>query len=196
MPNSAPTTLFAIPKYKARLVSKSESTPSIIDSISLSFPFGISVSFKPSDAESQIAGSIIVKVINRRILNGRECCASCINESIQCLKEIKSDLVAEELRLIKAINTPLFYLTDYIITSINAFNDFMERNRLIDGENINIYFDALNKLRCHIAKCLTEIAKIASIEIAKDKFASIEGGPSWNKDSYSSAQGYTVDIVI
>jgi hypothetical protein len=180
------TLKFKIPKYYARITSESNNKFDL-DSISLSFPFSINASFKFRDEIIDIAKESVITLIDRRILNSQECCGSCIQESLNSLKEIKSDLVNIKKRLRNHINSPLFYFIDYIMVSINSFFDFMERNNLIvnrEQYEKQIYFDALEIIRNHIAKCLYEIAIIGKISIGNNHYAFKDGEIGWQENNY------------
>ena len=83
---------YRIPKHYVRIISKRQKKADI-DNLSVSFPFAISASFKFEGSIIDIAKETIITLIDRRILNSKECCANCINKSIDSLKEIKSDLI-------------------------------------------------------------------------------------------------------
>ena len=187
---------FTIPQYKPRYIDLRNNKKIEIENIGLSFPLGINIAFKPTTEDSDIARKTVIKLINRRILNSKECCGNCINESVKSLREIKSDLVGVQLELTNISKTPLFYYVEYINIAINSFLDFMERNSESVDQNKDIYFDALEKIRNHIGKCLKEIANIGSIEIDSSKYVYKCGNPEWIKSTYSDSDIRTVDIIV
>jgi len=188
---------FTIPKYYVRIISTSNDKIEL-DNISLSFPFLVSASFKFEKGIVDIAKETILSLIDRRILNAFECCANCINDALKSLKEIKLELISIKKQLKNNINSPLFYYIDYIVISINAFFDFMERNNLIDSEDFatkDIYFDALEMMRNHIAQCMFEIAKIGKMQIDNKRYAFKNGEMGW-KESYYSEGKQIINITI
>jgi len=187
---------FTIPQYKPRFIDLRDNQQIEIDNIGLSFPFGINIAFKPTSEDSDIARKTVIKLTNRRVLNSKECCGNCINESVKSIKEIKSDLVEIQLELANRSKTPLFYYVDYINIAINSFLDFMERNSESVELNKDLYFNALEKIRNHIGKCLKEIANIGSIEIDNSKYVYKSGNPEWVKTTYSESDIRTVDIIV
>lgn len=185
---------YLIPRYSAKIEKSDISTPSAINSITLSFPFGISINFKPSLTESKIAKETILKLIDRRVLKSKECCASCIKDAVFSLKEIKSDLISVKISLAEHINSPLFYFVDYIVLTVNTFIDFTER---YDVEQFkDSYFVGLEKLRNHIAQCLYEIARIGNYKIISEDYAFEKGEIGWLKTNYSAKEKYSIDLKV
>ncbi len=167
---------YKIPKYACKILSEKYTTMLSPESISLSIPFGISIVIQPEKKESEIAKEVIIKLIDRRILNAKECCGSCIKKSLASLMEIKGQLIDIKVKLANKTDSALFYLIDYIIISINTFLDFIERYKIEDEEqNKAIYFDALEKIRSHISQCMFEIAKIGKFKIDRNHYAFKEG---------------------
>ena len=187
---------YIIPKYSVRIKTNNESIPTKIDSIGLSFPFGLNITYKPIDSIKEIAKVIIIKLIDRRILNSKECCGSCIEQSVLSLKEIKAVLINEKTKLIKQINTLLYYYVDYIIIAINTFFDFTERYYEKKEEYRGLYFDALEKIRNHVAKCMKEILKIAEYEITNTHYAFRDSDLIWHEQDYSKKAGNTIEILV
>ena len=192
---------FRIPKYYAKIISKNNINIKL-DDISLSFPFIINASFRFEKNIIDIARETIMALIDRRILNAKECCASCIYKALNSLKEIKSDLINTKKQLKNDINSPLFYFIDYMIISINSFFDFMERNNLIDDKLDDkdhdiktVYFDALEIIRNHIAQCMNEIAKIAKMQINNEHYAFMNGEIGWQENYYFD-ESRIIDIKI
>jgi hypothetical protein len=188
---------YMIPKYYVKIVANSYEKVKL-DILTISFPFGISASLKFDKNIKEIAKKTLIFLIDRRILNSKECCGNCIKNAIISLKEIKSDLIGIKKELVNSINSPLYYYVDYIVISINSFLDFMERNNLIDVEDNNIkeiYFDALEKIRRHIAQCLYEIAKIGDVLISQDHYAFKYGEIGWENSNYTDSN-HSMDIKV
>ena len=192
---------FSIPKYYARIIAEND-TIITLDSISFSFPLRISSSFRFEKSIIDIAKETIITLVDRRILNAKECCANCIYNAVNSLKEIKSDLINIKKQLKNNINSPLFYFVDYIIISINSFFDFIERNNLVDNKVDDkdhdikkVYFDALEIIRNHIAQCMNEIAKIAKIQIDNKHYAFMNGEIGW-RENYYFDENRIIDIKI
>ncbi len=186
---------FKIPKYKAKII-ESHKFNKIVDSVSLSFPFGVSLNYKPKTSDIEIARDIVIKLIDRRVLNSKECCGNCINDSINSIKEIKSDLIGIKSKLLNNLDEPLYYLIDYIIAGINVFFDFMERYSNDIEANKEIYFSALETIRNHTTDCLHEISKIGNIKIDKKLYAYRTNRNEWDLKYYCNNTSRSKNIII
>ena len=187
--------IFKIPEYKVKIY-KTGSSAKLVDSVSISFPFGICLNIKPSSSDKNIARETVIKLVDRRILNSKECCGSCIKDSVCSLKEIKSDTIKIKEKLIDNINSPLFYLIDYIVLGINSFLNFMERYSDNIEENKEIYFIALEIIRTHIANCLIEISKIGNYKINNEIYAFKNQNKVWENDIYTGEGAKKIDIRV
>ena len=186
---------YKIPRYSAKILVFDNRKNVALDSISLSFPFGVNIQIKPVESEIKIAREVIIKLIDRRILNAAECCAECIQRAIDSLKEIKADLIDIKCKLTDNINRPIYYFIDYIVLSINSFLDFIERYKIDMEMNRPTYFDALEKLRRHIAKCMVEISKIGECKIDTTHYA-FKNNAEWIYDNYSVKTEKEIDINV
>jgi hypothetical protein len=165
------------PRIKSASIEKGIS----ITSLTLSFPFRAGITVSINSKEKDIAKEAIIMLVNRRILNASECCPSCSQQSIDSLKEIKSDLIQIEKKLINSVNGSLFYFIDSIISGVNQFLKYIEDNNFMETFPLNreIYFEGFNIIRNHIVQCLYQISKIADYEIRNDLFAVRNNKESW-----------------
>lgn len=175
---------YKIPKYTKKVNNIENDKYFSVDAVSISIPFGIKFNVTPTKNEVKTAKETILTLIDRRILNSKECCANCIKKSVESLKEIKSDLIQIKIGLVDCMNSSLYYFIDYIIISINSFTDFIERNHINEEEHKIIYFDGLEKIRKHIALCMIEISKIGKISIDRKIFAFQQQDNLWIKENY------------
>ena len=191
--------VFFLKNKEPRIKSTDSRKQLSVSGINLSFPFsaGITISIKPQ--ERDVAKETIVVLVNRRILNAAECCASCSQQSITSLKEMKSDLIQIEKKLTGSINGPLFYFIDSIVNGINQFLKYIEDYNFIETFNLNrdTYFQSFNIIRNHIVQCLYQIAKIADFEINNDLFAVRINVESWDYlDSNMEHRNGFIDILV
>jgi hypothetical protein len=190
--------IFFIKNKEPRIKSRNDKNYSL-KSITLSFPFSAGVSVEVLASEKDAAKETVVALINRRILNTSECCASCSQQSINSLKEIKSDLVQLERKLTDSINGSLFYFIDSIVHGINQFLKYIEDYQFLDtfDQNRDTYFQSFNIIRNHIVQCLYQISKIAELELSKDLFAVKNNKESWEyiENDLTHREGI-IDILI
>lgn len=149
--------LFDFTEFSKRLNKYSRKIK--VDSISVRFP-GISISLSPTKQEKLIAKEIIVFIRHKRVIDSKECCDTCIKNSLQSLLEIKNFLVIKQME-ITDVESPLFLLTDFALFGINKFLTYTER---FDPDlNREQYFEALNILRGHLIRTFDQIAVVAKL---------------------------------
>jgi hypothetical protein len=59
-----------------------------VGDITLNLPF-VSIAVSPKDRERQVAREIVIRLSDRRVLNSRECCDTCIDTALASLQEIR-----------------------------------------------------------------------------------------------------------
>lgn len=166
-----------------------------VSSVQLNLPF-ISVLAHPSAREVQLAHELFLRVRDRRVLNGRECCDGCIDAALGSLQEIRSALVEVQVNLIGEKDGILHTLIDLMLVSIRQFLTFAQSisNNGLDAlrgtgefyrphDTRQIYFDALEQLRGHLSRSLGQLAVIAGLQIPSDGIFADYQGP-WNLNAY------------
>ena|SRR2546430_2561354 len=169
-----------------------------VDGITITFPF-VSVDVCPDDVEQQVAREIVIRMADRRVLNAFEICDGCIDNALESLQKIRTELVSQQVRLSKAIGGPLYFSIEFMLESIRQFLTFEQRlherskpHRGRDDrdfrrprQNRDAYFAALEMLRAHLYRCLTQVAAIAKIEIPKIA-EGMRYDTSWQIEAYKS----------
>lgn len=147
-----------------------------IGEVTLNLPF-VSVAVSPQDREKAAAREIVIRMRDRRVLSGRECCDNCIDASIASLQEIRALLVDQQVALSGLRNGPLFLVTDIIRQGLRQFLTYEEHLRRAPDDDTprlladfrrdpavrEAYFAGLEQLRGHISRSLHEIRKIAGM---------------------------------
>ena len=151
-----------------------------VDGVTIEIPF-MSFSVKPTDVEQKIARELLIRLPDKRVLNSKECCDNCINNSLASLQEIRKILVDKQVELSNYHEGGLYLLIELMTEVIRQFLTFEETLKTIgrpasvpairdihrDRETRGAYFELLEQLRFHIHSCLTQIAKIAKMETPK-----------------------------
>lgn len=153
-----------------------------VDGVSIRLP-GISVNVKVDDIEKRVAREIVIRLADRRVLNSRECCDSCISNALASLEEIRALLVDKQVQLADVNDRPLFLLISIALEGIRQFLTFEERTkqhaRRLSGGAVDEdagfpapgffycerYLRALEQLRAHLFRTLAQIAALADLEI-------------------------------
>ena len=151
-----------------------------VGSVSIKLPF-ISFSLTPTDLETRIAREIIIRMADRRVLNAFECCDNCVDLALKSLQEIRRFLVDKQVELSANPDSPLYLLILLQVEAIRQFMTFEQKlNELADpksqilgiqsGFRIGLqareqYFAALEMIRAHLHRCLSQVAKIGNIKI-------------------------------
>jgi hypothetical protein len=160
----------------AALLKQARRFPIQVDGVSISLPF-VSFSVKPNDVERKIAREIIVRLANKRVLNAFECCDNCIEQALASLQEIRSLLVDKQVELVEYSDGSLYLLLEIMLEGIRQFFTFEEqlhftipnqrRTRLRTNEQRQAYFAALEMLRAHLHQSLTQVTKIAAVNLPR-----------------------------
>lgn len=151
-----------------------------VDGVTIEIPF-ISFSVKPTDIEKKIARELLIRLPDKRVLNSKECCDNCIDNSLASLQEIRKILVDKQVELSDYHDGGLYLLIELMTEVIRQFLTFEEtlkpNGRLApapdlkdfhrDHETRSAYLELLEQLRFHVHSCLTQIAKIAEMETPK-----------------------------
>jgi hypothetical protein len=130
-----------------------------VESVSVRLP-GISISLSPTKQEKLIAKEIILFIRHKRVIDSKECCDTCIKNSLQSLLEIKNFLVMKQME-ISDVESPLFLLTDFALFGVNKFLTYTESfDPDVSREE---YFKALNIIRGHLIRTFDQIAVVAKL---------------------------------
>lgn len=152
-----------------------------VDGVSINLPF-VTFNVKPDDLEQKVAREIVIRMAERRVLNAFECCDNCIDQALESLQKIRSMLmVDQQVELANHTDSALYLLIEAMGDAIRQFLTFEQRlkqeasrsplfipnlpdfPRLPDRREQ--YFAALEMLRAHLYRCLTQVSKIANITI-------------------------------
>ncbi|TJY55565.1 hypothetical protein E4T66_20870 [Sinimarinibacterium sp. CAU 1509] len=160
--------------------------------VSINLPF-ITVSVKPDDIEKKVARELMVRLPDKRVLNSKECCDSCIDRSLASIQEIRKILVEKQVELSHLHNGGLYLLIEYMAEGIRQFltdTEHQEARALVEAhgtmrppDDREQYFSALQQLRFHIHSCLLQVAKIAGMETPKVE-TYLHSSEEWNEISY------------
>jgi hypothetical protein len=150
-----------------------------VGDVTINLPF-ISVGINPRDTEQKVAKEITIRLADRRVLNAKECCDNCIDNALESLQEIRSNLVDKQVELSDHTDGILYLLIEFMLEAIRQFLTFEQqlRSSLPDkkmkhpefwrtGEIREEYFDSLEILRSHLHRCLIQVSTIADFEIPK-----------------------------
>ncbi len=162
--------------------------------VTLNLPF-VSLTVSPIDREKAAAREIAIRLQDRRVLSGQECCDNCIDASLTSLQEIRAILVDQQVALSDLQDGPLFLMIDMIRQGIRQFVTYEERLKATPNDPApdlpsdfrrdprvrQDYFDALELLRAHINHCLHEIRAIAGMDEPAQALG--YAGP-WRLESY------------
>ena len=153
-----------------------------VGSVTLSLPF-VSFNVSPRDVEKQVAREIVIRMADRRVLNAYECCDDCIDQAIRSLQEIRQLLVDKQVELAEVSDGALYMLVELQLEAIRQFITFEQKLREREwgpetrqfcrsclhhphGQHES-YFAALEMLRRHLYRCLSQVARIADVTIPK-----------------------------
>ncbi|WP_420345390.1 hypothetical protein [Pelagibius sp.] len=148
--------------------------------VSLSLPF-ISITASPADLERRIARELLIRLSDRRVLSGKECCDNCIDQSLESLQSIRAILVDKQVELSQLSDGSLYLLLELMLEGLRQFLTFEQRistsqSNWEGGDHPDfhrppgqreMYFEALETLRGHLSRCLGQIAVIADMEVPK-----------------------------
>ncbi len=141
------------------------------------------VSIQPTALEQRVAREIVIWMADRRVLNAKECCDDCIRRALESLQKIRERLVSKQVDLAQATEGALFLFIEMQLEAIRQFLTFEEQlnpnsdrtpdfapgfsDLLRPHDRREPYFDALEKLRAHLHRCLIQISKIADVAIPR-----------------------------
>lgn len=149
-----------------------------VDGVTIKLPF-VSLSVRPDDLGKRAAREIVIRLADKRVLNAFECCDSCVEQALTSLQEIRALLVDKQVELSGQTDGGLYLIVELMLESIRQFFTFEERLRTANpsfpGElhtrmhrhDLQPYFAALEMLRGHLFRCLTQIAVVADTTIPK-----------------------------
>jgi len=149
-----------------------------INGITINLPF-ISFSVRPDDLEKKVAREIVIRLADKRVLNSFECCDNCIERALSSLQETRALLVEKQVDLSEYVDSGLYLIIELMLEGIRQFFTFEEFLRTANLEfpwefhtrfhrnDLKPYFAALEMLRGHLYRSLSQIAHIADIQIPK-----------------------------
>lgn len=183
-------------KARRRVVSS-------VGDVTLNLPF-ISIAVSPKDREREVARELVIRLRDRRVLSSQECCDGCIDSALASLQEIRQILVEKQVALSDLQDGPLFLMIDMMRQGIRQFLTYTERlSDLGDDptpglpadfrclpEARQAYFDALELLRGHISRCLTQIAAIGGMEPPQEGLI-VQYQNAWRVEAYVAPPALT-----
>jgi hypothetical protein len=151
-----------------------------VGEVSIEIPF-MSFTINPTDIERKVARELLIRLPDKRVLNAKECCDSCIDNALTSLQEVRKILVEKQVDLAEYHDEGLYLLIELMAEVIRQFLTYEEslkaresRGRpssksefYRDPEIREAYFEVLKQLRFHIHSCLTQVSKIAQMETPK-----------------------------
>lgn len=149
---------------------------------------GLKISVKFDDVERRVARELVIRLADRRILNARECCDSCVAQALDSLQEIRRLLVDKQVELAKRTDSPLYLLLELMAEGIRQFLTFEQsiaNAAELAGpfEKRGEYFAGLEALRAHIYKSMIQVAVVADVTIPKISDA-MRCDNTWDLDAY------------
>ncbi|MFN2533480.1 MAG: hypothetical protein ABR555_19535 [Pyrinomonadaceae bacterium] len=176
-------------KFKlASLLERAQHLPAKIDGVSIRLPF-VNVTVKPDNVERKVAREIVIRLADRRVLNSFECCDGCIESALKSLQEIRSILVDKQVELSDRTDGSLYLMLEIMLEGLRQFFTFEQRlNSESDGRHKHysdreIYFAALEMLRAHLYRSLSQVASIAGVDIPKVS-EHMRYDTAWRLDAY------------
>lgn len=149
-----------------------------VDGVTINLPF-VSISVKPDNLEQKVAKEIVIRLADKRVLNAFECCDSCIEQALSSLQEIRVLLVDKQVELSAQTDGGLYLIIEMMLEGIRQFFTFEEGLRTANPNfpgglhtrfnryDLKPYFAALEMLRGHLYRCLSQVSIIANIKIPK-----------------------------
>jgi hypothetical protein len=177
------------------------------DSVEIALPF-ITVRVRPSSLEKELAAQIVVRALDRRVLSASECCDGCVNEALKSLQELRGDLVNKRVDLTGVSAGPLSAMLEFMLVAIRQFLTFeqmLSKRTGADGSGdgsshrstdiLQSYFDALEALRGHLSRSLSQVAVIAGISLPTDGLIAGYQG-RWPLDGYEPVDVSAIGIDL
>lgn len=157
----------------------------------------VSFSASPKSKEKKAGRQVVIRLRDRRVLSASECCDDCIERALASLQEIRGIVVDQQVALADFQDGPLFLLLDAVRLGIQQFLTYEELlKRPPDAPTHSrfgafqrpadvrqSYFDALEVLRGHVSRCLSQIAVLAGMPAPKEGLIPNYRGP-WQADAY------------
>ena len=151
-----------------------------VDGVSVNLPF-LSISVKPDNTECRVANEVVIRLTDRRVLNAKECCDTCIDKALASVQEIRRLIVDKQVELSDAKDGALYLLLEMMAEGLRQFLTFEQRLMRLHKEPVEVthpdfhrapeareaYFLALEALRSHLNRCVLEIAKIGNVQLPK-----------------------------
>jgi len=149
-----------------------------VDGVTINLPF-VSFSVRPDDLEQKAAREIVIRLADKRVLNAFECCDNCVEQALSSLQEIRSLLVNKQVELSGQTDGAVYLIVELILEAIRQFFTFEEGLRTANPNfpgkfhtrmhraDLEPYFAALEMLRGHLFRCLSQVAVIADTTIPK-----------------------------
>jgi hypothetical protein len=149
-----------------------------VDGVTINLPF-VSFSVRPDDLEQKAAREIVIRLADKRVLNAFECCDSCVEQALASLQDIRSLLVDKQVELSGQMDGAVYLIVELMLEAIRQFFTFEEglrtENPDFPGEfqlrmrraDLEPYFAALEMLRGHLFRCLSQLAVVADTTIPK-----------------------------
>jgi hypothetical protein len=151
-----------------------------VGDVTLNLPF-VSIGVSPKSREKKIARETVIRLKDRRVLSAWECCDDCIDKSLSSLQEIRRHLVDQQVALSDLQDGPLYAVLEAMNLGIRQFLTFEEqlhdtrrqgnvgsRHFRRDPETRELYFDALELLRGHLSRCLSQVAVLAGTKLPRN----------------------------
>lgn len=149
-----------------------------VDGVTINLPF-VSFSVRPDDLEQKAAREIVIRLADKRVLNAFECCDSCVEQALASLQDIRSLLVDKQVELSGQTDGAVYLVVELMLEAIRQFFTFEEGLRAANPDfpgdfhtrmhraDLEPYFAALEMLRGHLFRCLTQVAVVAATTIPK-----------------------------
>lgn len=165
-----------------------------LDGITINLPF-VSLSVRPDDLEQKAAREIVIRLADKRVLNAFECCDSCVEQALNSLQEIRRMLVDKQVALSDQTDGAVYLIVEFMLEAIRQFFTFEETLRTANPNfpgdfhtrahrhDLQPYFAALEMLRGHLFRCLTQIALAAGTTIPKIA-QNMRYEDAWQLDAY------------
>lgn len=167
-----------------------------VGDVTLNLPF-VSFAVKPANRERQVAREVVIRMADRRVLSGQECCDGCIDDALKSLQDLRQMLVDKQVELSDMQDGPLFLLIDMMRVGIRQFQTYEQLLKQADNlpphspfadfrrppDVREAYFDALELLRGHLSRCLGQVAAIAGMDTPRDGLIANYQG-AWVEEAY------------
>jgi hypothetical protein len=168
-----------------------------VGDVTLNLPF-VSFAVSPRDKEKAVAREVVIRLKDRRVLSAAECCDNCIDNALASIQDIRRTLVDKQVELSDVQDGPLFLLLEAMAAGIRQFLTYEELLRRPSEVSHHprfgefrrppdvqqAYFDALELLRGHLSRCLSQVALIAGVPLPEDGMFALYRGP-WLIEAYN-----------